>query len=323
MPAAHKKPSNSPSQKPEPVITTAGQIFPDGVIDLVASADPCRPNLILWNGHEAQIAPQICHAGSWYQGPVLHPTIARHVRFPHSADTSGSAVELFSTVADWLQEYFVLPRDLADQITLWQASTWLSDRLPSPPALIITGAQHAARRRLVPVARVRVPSRSQSDWSQPGRPPRLAHGPESDVPNQSARHFASSLAVAERSQSSRNQRAGQSRRCSGLVRFESHVSGEDVLSPNAWSGEALWIYLPPAGTDAPALDEQTLARIAQQLQSKFLGFRLKWLCETQAAAFSGAKASFSGSELAQSLFACVRHEPELIETDTSGPSWAG
>jgi hypothetical protein len=86
------------------------------------------------------------------------------------------------------------------------------------------------------------------------------------------------------------------------------------LSPNAWSGEGLWISLPPAETDSPALDEQTLARIAQHLQSKFLGFRLKWLCETQAPASSSAEASFSGSELAQSLFACVRYEPELIET---------
>jgi len=86
------------------------------------------------------------------------------------------------------------------------------------------------------------------------------------------------------------------------------------LSPNACSGEALWISLPPAETDSPVLDEQTLARIAQHLQSKFLGFRLKWLCETQAPASSSAEASFSGSELAQSLFACVRHEPELIET---------
>src|SRR6476646_2379004 len=118
MAAAERQPFNSPSQKPEPIITTAGQIFADGVIDLVASADPCRPNLIFWNGHEAQIALQICHAGSWYQGPVLHPTVARHVRFPNSADTSGSAVELFSTVADWLQEYFALPRDLAYQIVL-------------------------------------------------------------------------------------------------------------------------------------------------------------------------------------------------------------
>ena len=316
MPAAQRKPSNSQSQKPEPVVITAAEIFSDGVIDLVASADPCRPNLIFWNGDRALIAPRIWHAGWWYEGPVLHPTIARHVRFPHSADTSGSAVELFSTVADWLQEYFALSPSLADQIALWQASTWLSDRLPSPPALIITGPSMGRAvdlfKMLACGCRRALSLTGVNRAALHGLPPDLNLAfliNQPDIPTR----LLQLLSAANHRGINVLGRAGAVQDWAG----SKALFVGSGLPPSAWSGEALWISLPPAGTDSPPLDDQTLARIAQTLQSKFLGFRLKWLLETRAAAFSGDTVSFPGSELAQSLFACVRHEPELVQTTLS------
>ncbi len=86
-------------------------------------------------------------------------------------------------------------------------------------------------------------------------------------------------------------------------------------SPRAWDGEALWISLPSAATGLP-LDQQALARLAQDLQAKFLAFRLDWLYKTREGGISDRGLSFAESELAQSLFACVRHEPGLIEIVT-------
>jgi len=86
-------------------------------------------------------------------------------------------------------------------------------------------------------------------------------------------------------------------------------------SPGAWDGEALWISLPSAETHLP-LDQLALARLAQDLQAKFLAFRLDWLYKTREGGISDGGLSFAESELAQSLFACVRHEPGLIEIVT-------
>jgi hypothetical protein len=71
-----------------------------------------------------------------------------------------------------------------------------------------------------------------------------------------------------------------------------------------------------AETDLPLLDEQARARIAQDLQAKFLKFRLDWLWKARDAGVSVGKRPFPGSELAQSLSACAWYEPELMETVT-------
>src|SRR6202030_3430276 len=70
-------------------VTTAGEIFPDGIIDLVASADDRRPNLLFWDGSRATIAPRIPYAGIIYEAPVLHRTIGQAIRLPASVSPSG------------------------------------------------------------------------------------------------------------------------------------------------------------------------------------------------------------------------------------------
>lgn len=77
-----------------------------------------------------------------------------------------------------------------------------------------------------------------------------------------------------------------------------------TATPNTWSGEGLWISLPGSDAGHPTLDENTRARITQNLQAKYLRFRLDWLCRARDADGSLGRRPFPGSQLAQSLSAC-------------------
>jgi len=63
MPADGRQTSEGNSRKDDADVVTAGQIFSDGVIELVSSADLCRPNLVFWDGYRAIVAPRIRRGG--------------------------------------------------------------------------------------------------------------------------------------------------------------------------------------------------------------------------------------------------------------------
>ena len=88
-----------------------------------------------------------------------------------------------------------------------------------------------------------------------------------------------------------------------------------AASPNTWNGEGLWISLPADRTGLP-LDQQARARIAQDLQAKFPDFAWTGCGRHGTPMCRLAEGLFQESELAQSLSACARHEPELMETVT-------
>ena len=87
-------------------------------------------------------------------------------------------------------------------------------------------------------------------------------------------------------------------------------------NPNDWSGEALGFRCPLSETELPLVDEQERARIARNLQAKFLRFRLDWLWKAREAGVSVGKRPFPESELAQSLSVCAWYDTELMENVT-------
>ena len=312
MPADGCHTSERNSRTDDADVVTAGQIFSDGVIELVTSADPCRPNLVFWDGYRAVVAPRIRRGGVWYRAPQLCPSIGRIMRLPDHLDQGGSVVQLFAEVSDFFQEYLAIPQDVAQLLTSWSASTWLADRLPSPPALIVVGPR---MRRAADLFRL-LGCGSRRALGLTGINRAALVGLPMDLnltlligqPDLS-RSLLQLLSAA-------NYRGihvpGRSGAILDWIGSRAIFLG-DMASPSAWSGEALWISLPAVESDLPPLDEQAMARLAQYLQGRFLGFRLDWLWKAQEAGVSSSKLSFPGSEIAQSLSACVRHEPELME----------
>jgi len=315
MPAGSSKTSTHKSPTNDAVVITAGCIFPDGIFDLAASEDPCRPNLVFWDGHRATVAPRVRHGDLWYQAPELHPSVGRIMRLPDRVGRSGSVPKVFAEVSALFQQYLGLPPDLAQQLTMWKATTWLSDQLPSPPALIALGPN---MRRAVDLFQL-LACGSRRALGLTGINRAALVGLPMDlnltllISQPALSRSLSQLLTAA------NYRGVHVPGKSGAIvdwAGSKAIFLGSTASPSSWSGEGLWISLPAAETELPPLDEQARARIAPDLQAKFLKFRLDWLWKARDAGVSVGKRPFPESELAQSLSACAWYEPELMETVT-------
>jgi len=297
-------------------VATSGEIFSDGtIIDLTASAGGGRPDLLLWKGKRATIAPRITYGGVVYEGPAMHPSVSRIIRFPSSIDRSGSTVVLFTEAADLIKKYLGVDQAIAEGLSLWNASTWLSDVLPSPPPLMISAPDMAVgmiafqvfsctSRRALGLAGVNRAALGVLPMHL--RPTLLINQP--DLPRSTWQLWLSS-----------NHRGlhvpGKAGAVLDCVRSKAVFLGT-APSADAWRGEALSVTLPAAERGLPILDEQAMTRIADEFQPRFQGFRLDWLSRWRKGCSSTGKLLFAGSELAQNLYACVQREPELIQAMT-------
>jgi hypothetical protein len=315
MPAGSSTTSTHKSPTNDAVVITAGCIFPDGIVDLVASEDPCRPNLVFWDGNRAKIAPRIRHGNLWYQAPELNPSVGRIMRLPDRVGRSGSATQLFAEVSALFQQYLGLPPEVAQQLTMWTASTWVSDQLPSPPALIALGPNMG---RAVDLFQL-LACGSRRALALTGINRAALVGLPMDlnltllISQPALSRSLSQLLTAA------NYRGVHVPGRSGAIldwAGSKAIFLGSTASPSSWSGEGLWISLPMAETELPLHDEQARARIAPDLQAKFLKFRFDWLWKAREAGVSVGKRPFPGSELVQSLSACAWYEPELMQTVT-------
>jgi hypothetical protein len=315
MPVARSKTSTRNSPTNHAVVITAGCIFPDGVIDLVSSADPCKPNLIFWDGNQAKIASRIHHGDFWYQAPEVHPSIGRTIRLPDHVGRNASTARLFAEVSGLFQQYLGLPPDVAQQLTMWQFCTWVSDRLRSPPALIVVGQN---MRRAVDLFEL-LACGSRRALTLTGINRAALVGLPTDL--------SLTLLISQPDLSpsllqlltAANHRGVHVVGTSGAIQDwagSKAIFVGSTASPNTWSGDDLWISLSGSEAEHPTLDENTRARITQDLQAKYLRFRLDWLWKARDPDVSIARRLFPGSELAQSLSTCARYEPELMETVT-------
>jgi hypothetical protein len=298
------------------VVTTSGEIFADGtVIDLAASPDIRRPDLLFWDGKRATVAPRIQHGGIVYEAPELHPSIGQAIRFPAGTRRCSSATELFAEVAALLERYLGVQDVMAHELSLWNGSTWLSDVLPSPPPLVISGPAMAPAMTLFKL------------FSCVSRRALRLAGISRAALAALPMHLRPTLLINQ---------PDLARGMSHLLRASNHrglcvpakggaiqdwVGSKAVFlgmesNPNPWSGVALWVSLPPAQPGLDVLDEQTMTQIALHFLPRFMGFRLDWLGRKPETCYPGGRLPFAESELAHNLLACVQHEPGLIQTVT-------
>ncbi len=259
--------------------------------------------------------PRIRHGDVCYQAPELHPSLGRIIRLPDQVERNTSAARLFAEASDLFQHYLGLPPDVAQRLAMWQASTWISDQLSSPPALIVVGQN---MRRAINLFEL-LACGSRRALALTGINREAIIGLPTDlnltllISQPDLSHRLSQLLSAA------NYRGvhvvGRRGAIQNWAGSKAIFVGSST-SPNTWSGEGLWISLPGSEAEHPTLDENTRARITQDLQAKYLRFRLDWLWKDRDADLSVGRRLFPGSQLAQSLSACARYEPELMETVT-------
>jgi uncharacterized protein (DUF2267 family) len=300
-----KKTSAAESTK----VKTMGEILADdSVIEVVDSEAHNRLNLLLWNGHQKMIAPEILYDKRLYQVPKLHETIQRAILFPKNASDYGTAQQLFSQTLDLFEKYIGLARPEAALMTAWTNSTWFSDCLASPPLLEISGVDmsHAITffRLLRCLCR---------------RPLMLG-----DI-NQAALHslsrFQPTLLINRPNVSPKIRDIWESANYRGMYVFGAKNRLFDVVGSKAiFSGiasesddQALHVALAPADPRLPRLDWHRQAEIANRLQPQFLMYRLLNFRKVREFRSPDHQAGFLHNLVAHNLLACTQGGPAITQ----------
>ncbi len=118
-------------------ITTYGEVFRDGaIIELVSGPDGCQsPQLLLWNGKEAKIAPTVEHGGREYAAPNLDPSLCRTLRLPNDCREYGSERDLFDDVRGAFSRHLNLPESDSSAMACFAFMGWIPERLSTAPIL--------------------------------------------------------------------------------------------------------------------------------------------------------------------------------------------
>ena len=132
--------------KPKAPRTTTGEVFPDGaIIELVSGpAGTNKPNLLLWNRAVATIASELKHGEQAYAAPEITPSLYHALRLPAKYSEYGSLENLFSGIAELFRNYLGLSDRQSRLLAAFSLSTWVADRLPIAPGVVISAPDEAS-----------------------------------------------------------------------------------------------------------------------------------------------------------------------------------
>ena len=123
---------------------TYGETLSDGrTIDLVAPTPDADLKLVVQNGQEYSIVPQIEHNGLVYKPPKLRSSLRKAMRFPAGIREYGGLDTLLLRISPLLTTYCGLPRTLAIVVTFWIVTTWIPECFAAPPVLCVTAVRMA------------------------------------------------------------------------------------------------------------------------------------------------------------------------------------
>lgn len=122
-------------------VVTTGQIFSDGAIfELISSScNTTRPDLLLWSNGKATTGCRIEYAGYHYEAPILDAVLYHAVQLPAGCTEYGTDRQLLIEISDVCSEYSSLARGYSQIVARVAAASWLSDRVPSAPVLLLFG----------------------------------------------------------------------------------------------------------------------------------------------------------------------------------------
>jgi hypothetical protein len=291
------------------VISTTGEIFADGTIELVLRDMRTGPELLLSTRKKCTIAPQVKHAGSIYQVPYLHPTIVRATRLASGISDYGTTQRLIESIEGLLQEYIGLLTSTAHLLVLWILSTWLADCVPSPLCLVVSGFDMGVAVKLLSLLKCLV------------RRPLL-------LTEISPAGFGSVVTIlhptALINQPQLSRKVRDFWRCSnfggvfvagsgGVVHDVSCAKAlfvETEVISDPWSDGTLHIALLPVRDALPPLDAWTQSMIADEFLAKLMFYRLQNIPKVQESIL--AKDPWRPTN-ADTLRACVLDDPEFTQ----------
>ena len=293
-------------------IISAGEIFADGtMIELVSSSSGLnKPDLLLWNGRKATVGPRVKHGGRIYEAVELAPSLCRATRLPSRCSDYGSSRALFDGIRNLFQDYLGLPESRSALNACFAIGSWLADRLPTAPSLIISGPDEELGIDVLRLLRC--------VCRHPLMLAELTPGSFRSLPM----HLSLTLLLDQQRLRPDVQRLLRASSYRGM-----HLPGNrgrvvDLYGPKAifcgndsaadtLSGGVIQISLAPSQLQSSALDEKVETEIANDFQPRLLMYRLKNFGKVGDSGVDVSKFTFATRRLARSLAACFPEDADL------------
>ncbi|MGA8153810.1 MAG: hypothetical protein WB952_22865 [Terriglobales bacterium] len=285
---------------------TCGEILPDGtIVDLVAGRTGDGLRLLRSHGKEEPFIGSTVSCGTIvYQAPTPHPSILAAIRFPRGVSPYGTSAQLFQRMRGVYQKWLRWPEDSAVLMAIFALATWVPELLPISLTLCLLSLTPRQVFNLFAISAAlcrRALRTSQLSDRLPFflHPALLVADPLLKVEDCL---FWSAVSI----------RGVHAPGAGGKLR-ELNVPKAIVLyDPDlveAWGEEAIVVDAPVI--EAPDLDDDLVAQIAEEFQPQLQQFRLDRLRNSREL---GAKSSRSAtSSLAQNLLALVQEDPEIVQ----------
>jgi len=291
------------------VLRTVGEIFADGsALEVVTSASDDQLVLLFRKADKKTIAPQIEHSGRTYQPPDLDQSMLRAIRFAHDAKSYGSTGKLLRRVRNLFERYAGLIQSDSALMTAWTASSWFADCLPSPPTLLISGADNGDAMTLFRLFH-----------SLCRRP--VVLGDLDRTAFFSLASLGATLLINQPNLPARIRDLLGSSNHRGVYVFGNgtvcSLAGAKAVflgMADAFTDEGIPFALPPAHCHLPLLDERQQSAIAEELQPQLLMYRLRNIDKVRNFSASEHGSTIVGAEVARNLAGCVLENPELLES---------
>jgi len=293
-------------------IISAGEIFGDGaMMELVSgSSEPNKPDLLLWNGRKAIVAPRVEHGGCIYEAPELPQSLYRATRFPSRCSDYSSARGLFAAIIDLFKRHLDLPQRESSLLSCFSISTWLADRLPTAPTLTISGPDQELG---IDVLRL-----LSCLCRHPLMLAEVTPGGFRSLPRQ----LSLTLLLNQQELKPNMQRLLRASNYRGLHLPGNRGSVVDPYGPKAifcgnddaidtLGGGVIHISAAPSQVQSSALDERVQNEIADDFQPRLLMYRLKNFGKVRESPVDVSTFTFSTRQLAHTLAACFPEDPEL------------
>jgi hypothetical protein len=291
------------ARKPR-VITTSGEILPDGtIVELVAAGH----NLLLcqWDGKQHFVLSCLDVGNTVYTPPRLEPSLYSAFKFPGPPMEYGSLETLFDATAA-VFEARGFSTTVGHSCALFTLASWLPEFFFHPPTLLVYGSEMMQAavlfcllgclcRRSLFAAQL---ARSLPFWLQPTL---LVLAPETTVKKCAFWRAANVRGVWVPSPGG----AVGSLACARAL----FLNDEQALA--SWGTEILRVPLLPCVQPSPPT-EQELTKIANEFQPRFLLFRLQRLTQMNGTPETEAQKPFANYETSRQLLALVKSEPAIL-----------
>lgn len=122
-------------------VVTTGETFSDGtMLEVVCAPNPSRQlDLLFWNGTNGTVSSRFIHDGCVYQPAEVPASLYQATRFPVRYEPHNSARQLLNRTEQLFSRYLHFAERESRLLAVFAMSTWIADRLPTAPALVISG----------------------------------------------------------------------------------------------------------------------------------------------------------------------------------------